>query len=344
MSQIQQKILKNLWMTSKLTIAFSLVSVLVFTNKITPLNVFYTTLVSAMYCFGLSFGSGFLADLLDHYLDWTTKTRERIIYGSIANIIYIALVIIAIDIFIIKILENRDISALYQNVRIWKNLFIFIISLGISTFFHAKAFMTELKASLIKQKELEKENIKAQYEALKSQTDPHFFFNSLNSLSSLIDEDKKLSQQFIKELANIYRYILEQKDRETSSIADELNFIDKYVFLQKIRFEDGVSLNINVDNDILEKQTISLALQIVFENIFKHNAISDETPIVINITSENGYLLISNNVNPKRTKVSSNKIGLENIKARYSFFTDKKVIIEHTSEQFTIKLPLLTRK
>ena len=325
-----------------LTIIFSILSIFVFNTTVTPLTVFYCILISAMYSFGLGLGSGYLAGILDKYYNWIEDTRRRVIIGSIINIVYLLIIIISVDIFIIKLLEHRDLNALLSASRIWKNVLIFFISAAISTFYHAKSFMTYWKASVIRQKELEKENIASQYEALKSQTDPHFFFNSLNSLSSLIEEDKELSQKFIKELANIYRYILEQKDNELSLISDELTFIEKYIFLQKIRIENGVTLNVNVDNNVKNKKTISLALQILFENIFKHNSISEDTPIVINIKSEADYIIVENNINPKRTKTISNKIGLENIKARYSFFTDEDVIIENTKDSFAVKLPLIT--
>lgn len=339
----KSRFIRYFYISTSLTIVFSIVSVLLISN-ITPLTVFYCILISAMYCFGFSMGSALLSDILDNKFDWIKETKKRVAIGTISNIIYLSLIIILIDIFIIEIIEKGNLSDLLLPYRIWKNVLMFIIAVGISTFYHAKSFMIEWKSSIMRQKELEKENIASQYEALKSQTDPHFFFNSLNILSSLIDEDPKLSKKFIKELANIYRYILEQRNNEICIINDELNFIEKYIFLQKIRFENGIVLNVNVDTETRKNKTISLALQIIFENIFKHNQISENKPININISVENEYLIIENNINRKRKNVISNKFGIENIKDRYKFFSDKEVIIEHLFDSFIVKLPILSNK
>lgn len=325
-----------------LTITFSVVSVIVFPQKLSFISISLYTLVSAIYCFGFGLGSKILADILDTKFDWIEQTNKRVTIGFIANTIFLLIIVLGVDIFIIKILNKGDLSILFSTNRIWKNFIIFTIAATISTIFHAKSFMLHWKRSIIKQKELEKENISSQYSALKNQTDPHFFFNSLNTLASLIEEEPKTAEKFVQELANIYRYILDQKDKEISLISEEITFIKRYLFLQKIRFEDGITFKINITEDIKDKYTINLALQIIFENIFKHNIISEDKPIKIEIRNTKEYLIISNNINSKGKKSLSNKIGIENITSRYKFFTDKKVIIEKDSN-YSIHLPLLSK-
>lgn len=329
-------------MPTILTIIFSIVSSVVFCPQINLINIFLCTLVSAIYCFGFGLGSKILADILDSKFDWLEQTNLRLIVGFIANTIFLLIVVIGVDIFIIKVLNKGDISLLLSANRIWKNFIIFTVAAAISTIFHAKSFMIHWKNSIIKQKELEKENISSQYSALKSQTDPHFFFNSLNTLSSLIEEKPKTAEKFVQELASIYRYILEQKNQEISLISEEITFIKRYLFLQKIRFENGISFNIELTEDVKNKYTISLALQIIFENIFKHNIISEDKPITIEIKNTEEYLIITNNINPKSNKEISNKIGVNNIISRYQFFTDKKIIIEKEIN-YSIHLPLLSK-
>lgn len=342
MTQIRKHILSDFWRTIKLCSIVSLCIGLIYfiINPVIESALIFA-LISAMYWFFMAFGSSLISSLLELKFDWIKHTSKRMIWSTIINSIYIIIAVISIDIFIIKVFENADINLLFSSNHIWKNIFIILFSILITSMYYASFFMKYWRLAIIRQEELEKENMATRYEALKAQTDPHFFFNSLNVLSSLVDEDKEMAQKFIKELANIYRYVLEQKDNEMSTISEEISFIEKYVFLQKIRFENGIFLNINISDDDLNKKTISLALQILFENIFKHNAISEEFPIYINISSRDNYLIVENNINNKRTKPLSNKIGLENIKARYSFFTEEKVIIEHTEDFFRVKLPLL---
>jgi sensor histidine kinase YesM len=345
MRNLRKEIIRSLWMTIKLVLVMS---AFIFIGGLIAGASYYSILssifISSIYCFAMSWGNGIISSLLEHKFDWIKHTSKRMIWGSILSIVYIIIATLLIDLFVINYYNSGGYELLLTASHLWKNLIIILVASVITIFFYAKYFMKYWKISVIKYQEMEKENIASQYEALKSQTDPHFFFNSLNVLSSLIEEDKDLSQKFIKELANIYRYILEQKDNELSLISEEIKFINKYVFLQKIRFENGISLNIDLDEKVLKQSTISLALQILFENIFKHNAISEEMPISITIKAENDFLIVENTINPMRKGVFSNKIGLNSLKARYSFFTDEEVIIEQDDKTFRAKIPLLTNK
>lgn len=346
MRKIKKEITHNILMSLKVVAIMSVVITLIAIIMGADFNAILNfVVISAIYCFSMSFGNGLISYALEKKYDWINHTNERMIWGAVISSLYIIAATILIDWGLITYYKiDGGAEVLLSSNHVIKNILIISISTGVTIFFYAKYFMKYWKISVIKYEEMKKENIASQYEALKSQIDPHFFFNSLNVVSSLIDEDSSLAQRFIKELASTYRYILQQKDSELSSLAEEIKFVEKYVFLQKIRFENAVSLNVNIKDDILSQKVVSLALQIIFENIFKHNAVSEDTPVVIDVYEDNNFLVVRNNVNNKISDVVSNNIGLENIKARYSFFSDEKIVVEKNNEYFEIKLPLLRIK
>ena len=340
-SELPSQILQGLKMGLKLTLIFTLISSLIMFRHLSLMRIWYAFLISGMYSFGLGTGCSLISVFLDWKIDWITQTRKRLIYGLTSTLIYITVIVLSVNYYRMVSIQGLAPELFLSSSYIRQHLYFIILSLGISTFYHAKGFMIGWKQSVTIQNELEKENLASQYEALKSQIDPHFLFNSLNVLSSLVDENTATAQKFISHLSNIYRYVLDMKDKELVSIEEELNFAEQYVFLQKMRFEEGVNFSSNIELNSLKGFTIPLAFQILLENIFKHNIISDEQPIFISIKSQDNYLLVSNNINKKNSQQTSHNLGLENIKARYKYFTNADVIIEETPEQFCVKLPLI---
>jgi two-component system, LytTR family, sensor kinase len=201
-----------------------------------------------------------------------------------------------------------------------------------------------MRAMEIQAEQLMKENALAQFEALKNQISPHFLFNSLSILSSLVHVDPNLSEKFIDQLSKAYRYILEQKDNDTVSLKTELDFLHSYAFLLKIRFENKFDVDVSITDDAAKKYQIApLTLQLLIENCVKHNRMSQKEPLVIKISIDDDHLVVMNAVRP-RTELESIKstgIGLSNIKNRYQLLTKSPVQIEQDPELFTVKIPLL---
>lgn len=196
----------------------------------------------------------------------------------------------------------------------------------------------------IQAEQLKKQNALAQFEALKNQISPHFLFNSLSILSSLVHVDAHLSEKFIDQLSKAYRYILEQKDNETVSLKTELDFLSAYAFLLRIRFENKFDVKISIGDHEAEKYHIApLTLQILIENCVKHNRMSEKEPLSIAILIEDDYLAVINPIRCRRTgeTVASTGIGLANIKNRYQLLTGKPVQINEHGELFAVKIPLL---
>jgi hypothetical protein len=207
--------------------------------------------------------------------------------------------------------------------------------------------MEELKKTsrkeVVEQKLIAK-SANAQFESLKNQLDPHFLFNSLNVLSSLIDENPRQAQNFTASMSKIYRYVLEQKDKELVTVEDELEFAKTYCELLKTRFEDSVDFVFDVKKEDYRRFVVPLSLQLLLENCIKHNFATSSKPLIIRIFSENDTLCIENNLQVREQIKESSGIGLANIVQRYSLLTKRNVFIEKSEDYFKVKLPVLSVK
>jgi two-component system LytT family sensor kinase len=179
------------------------------------------------------------------------------------------------------------------------------------------------------------------YQQLKNQISPHFLFNNINVLTSLIEENPKKAVLFSENLSNIYRYFLDQEKQDVVLVKDEIEFAKSYLELLKDRFEVGLNFSIDIDEKAKGKYIVSTILQQVLENVVKHNTINEDNIVNIKISSKENYLIVENNKIPKLINEESSKKGIENIKKRITFFTDEKVIIESTTEVYKIQLPIL---
>lgn len=182
--------------------------------------------------------------------------------------------------------------------------------------------------------------VSLKYQQLKSQISPHFLFNNISVLTGLIEENQDKAVKFSEDLAKVYRYFLDQETQDLVTLKDELSFANKYIGLLKVRFENALIFN-NKAERTEAFYILPMALQQVFENVVKHNELSIENPITITMVIKDDFLIVSNNLNPKFPTETTNPSGLENIKNRYAYFTDEKVVIEKDNNQFIIKLPLL---
>lgn len=194
----------------------------------------------------------------------------------------------------------------------------------------------------VRAERLEKENVQAQFAALKSQVNPHFLFNSLSILSSLIHADADLSEKFIDQLSRAYRYILEQKDNERVLLKTELEFIQAYRFLLNIRFENKFDVVINVpEADQVRYSIAPLTLQLLVENAVKHNRMSTKEPLHVHIRLEGECLVVQNNLQIRPQSETSTGVGLQNIITRYAMLTDQPVWVGENEGSFIVKIPLL---
>lgn len=188
---------------------------------------------------------------------------------------------------------------------------------------------------------LQEENIVSQFESLKAQVNPHFLFNSLNVLSSLIHIDQEKAARFVRQLSKVYRYVLEHKDRDTISLKEELPFIESYVFLLDTRFDQNLKVEIELPEEAREKHVAPMVIQLLLENAIKHNIVSRSRPLTIHIAVEGDDLVVRNNLQRKSSTEVSSRTGLENIRKRYEYLTNRKVGIAEDDGHFTVRIPLL---
>lgn len=200
----------------------------------------------------------------------------------------------------------------------------------------------KLKTVQLRAERSEKEAALSQFEALKNQISPHFLFNSLSILTSMVHEDADLSEQYIKQLSKVYRYTLEQREQELVSLKTELEFIRAYTFLLQIRFENKFDVVIDVTPDQQNQyQIVPLALQLLVENVVKHNRMSSQEPLRVRIYCQNDELLVENPWQPRDQPERSTGVGLRNIINRYALLTNRKLAYGRQGESFVVRIPLL---
>jgi hypothetical protein len=201
-------------------------------------------------------------------------------------------------------------------------------------------FFYEWRKTFIRSAELEREAAISQLEALKQQVDPHFLFNSLNTMAALIG-DNPPAQDFLGSLASVYRYVLLSKDQTTVPLSQEMAFAEEYLYLNRIRFGGGVQVRRQIDPDALSLHLPPLAVQLLLENALKHNAFDHDAPLRITIRARAGLLRVTNTVQPKTILETSTRQGLRNIVNRFRLLTDRPVLIENRGHEFDVTLPLL---
>lgn len=216
-------------------------------------------------------------------------------------------------------------------------------SLVISGFFYFVIYylymISEKQKSYLELEKLKQAQLQADISSLKEQLSPHFLFNTLNTLSTLTREPEV--KDFIVQLSNVYRYVLQCKELNTVMLARELEFVGSYSYILKSRLEDAISITFDVSNNVLGAGVPPLALQLLIENAVKHNIASAARPLMISIKDEDGYLVVKNNLQPRSSVMPSSGTGLNNIMQRYKLIFGRSVFVSSDESSFTVKLPIV---
>lgn len=218
------------------------------------------------------------------------------------------------------------------------------IALVISSIFYVINYYKYKQDTKVKEQKIIAGAASAKFDALKNQLDPHFLFNSLNVLTSLIEENPAAATKFTTSLSKVYRYVLEQKNKELVSIEEELKFAKLYITLIKMRFEDSIVFSIPEKLSNPEAKVVPLSLQLLLENAVKHNMVTPDRKLYITIEEEDGVLHIKNNIQLKQVVRAGSGVGLRNIKQRYYLLSDRPVSITKNENEFIVSIPLLTKK
>lgn len=267
---------------------------------------------------------------------------------TVKRVILIALAHIGITIGVFSIVFNLyDAASLFgfrkdiQQLNLSVCVVIAMVLLS-DTLWESEFIYKKYKDSIIEKEAMQQLSIQQEFDTLKSQVNPHFLFNCFNTLSSLISEDKAQADAFLNELSKVYRYLLRSNEDGLSMLQDELNFIKSYYKLLKTRHGDAILLQVEVDKKYYKYLLPSLSLQLLVENAVKHNIVSKSNPLLIDIFSTEGNrLAVNNNLQPKKIKMPSNKIGLANIRSKYELLKMNGYEVLQDSRNFTVVLPLI---
>jgi sensor histidine kinase YesM len=252
--------------------------------------------------------------------------------------------IFLINFFMAIVVEGENIKAFIAGESPRYYYASFIISMVITLMFYSVFYYRHKQEKKVKEQKIIAGTASAKYDALKNQLDPHFLFNSLNVLTSLIEENPIAAGKFTTALSKVYRYVLEQKSKDLVTVDEELKFAALYMSLMKMRFEDSIVFTMPGTVKDPNAKVVPLSLQLLLENAVKHNQVTPSKKLHISITEVGENLIISNNMQPKQVLRESTGVGLRNIKQRYELLTKSPVIVNDNNNQFSISIPMLTKE
>ena len=280
---------------------------------------------------------------LDKKIPWSNNIGQRLVAQLIGNIaITLFFTIVIRNGFRVLNFPNTDQlgfirlqdEIIISSVVSFFTLMVVLVDLGIF-------LLVQWKKSATEAERFKQENLEFRFDRLKNQVNPHFLFNSLNTLASLVYNDPETASSFIIQMAKVYRYVLENRDKEMITLSEELNFMEAYLFLVKIRFEDGIKFELKISTDSNNLCLPPMTLQLLIENALKHNIVSISKPLLIQIFAGEKVMTVKNNLQPKLSPEPGTKTGLQNIKSRYVFITQRLVSIVKTETEFIVQIPLL---
>jgi sensor histidine kinase YesM len=288
----------------------------------------------------MSYGHDLKGKYIEKRLAWLQSPIKSAIIsfvtGTLLTISLMSLINVVLF-FIMHIPLNQFMQHNWYSIKI-----AFIMYISIAFVAHAAAFYVKWKNLAIEQEKQKTESLKLRFEALRNHVNPHFLFNSLSTLTHLIEVDKDKAIDFTNHLSETYRYIIDTKEKELVSLDEEMLFVDSYLRLQNIRYGQLVEVHNRIKkNDIY--QVIPVSVQMLIENVFKHTIISKDSKVTIELWIENDFLYVKNNINAKNNNDDRIPTGLANIRARYEYLTNRECVFGKQDNYFVVALPLLMR-
>jgi len=284
------------------------------------------------------YGNSIVAHGLDKVDTFLKNPVRRFVLGIIGSAVYSGLAMFGL-IWLFKATIGIAITNDVKTTVFFTVLFSVLIFMVLL----AKQFLFSWRELALQEEKMKNEVLSSNFETLKSQVNPHFMFNSLNTLTSLIYQNQDLAAKYVGQLSNVYRSVLTTHKNEVIPISEELKTLDSYIFLQSIRFEDRFNVEVDLNDEVKKKSLPPMVLQMLIENCIKHNEITQEHPLLIEIFEEGEMIFVKNKMMKKEVLPGDNSsIGLHNIIARYKILSDTPVEVSNDGKEFTVKLPLLT--
>lgn len=299
-----------------------------------------------MYSTGLWLTNGFAVAWLNRRYTWTVQPGRRLLLTLAVSLGGSVLVIVLMNALLLLLL-GKPLARLWSDSMYWQILVPVAITVIISLFNHSRAFFLQWREAAVRAERLEKETAVARLDSLRRQVDPHFLFNSLNALTSLVEEnDPARAVRFIRQLSQVYRYVLDSESQELVPLADEVAFVESYLYLQQTRLGEALAVEMDLPPAAVVPYYVPpLALQLLLENVVKHNAAYQTDPLRLRVTLDPAAhtLTVRNTRRPRRLAPGeSSGRGLANLAARYAFLTDKPLVHGEEAGEYVVTLPLLT--
>jgi len=290
-----------------------------------------------IYSFVFSLGNMLYFNMIGKYLNWNKNPEKTLIISILGVIPVNALIYFMLNMFFKVWIFGQSFQYFIQHINPLEYTMVVLFALVIALFIITQYSFKKIRETQLKAEQLKTQNERIKFESLKAQLDPHFLFNNLNVLASLIGENPEKAEEFTLKLSDIYQYVLAQKDKNLVPLKNEITFAENYLDLLKMRFEDGLHYTLpkQIDPDA---QIPPLSLQLLLENAIKHNKISAENPLKITISIESGQVIVKNNLNLKEPNSKSYKIGLKNLEERYKLLNSPIEIIQN-QDSFIVNLP-----
>lgn len=286
-------------------------------------------------------GSLRIDSYLNTRLPWVEKTKQRIVVQFLITLVFSSVAIyfpiLSFNRFVCVLPAQQEFTLIIFSIIIGILVSFMVLSIEISS-----QFFSNWKKSLVQVEKYKAASIQAQFQNLKDQVNPHFLFNNLSVLSSLVYKDQDKAVDFINQLSKVYRYVLENQENELVNLEKELLFIESYIYLLKIRFDVNLDISLDISESSKNKLIPPMTLQLLVENCIKHNEVSEENPLVIRITSDAGCISVYNKLQERKNPEDSSQKGLSNIRQRIAYFTRKEVLILKDETHFEVKIPLLS--
>ncbi|GAA4053661.1 hypothetical protein GCM10022409_45800 [Hymenobacter glaciei] len=311
-----------------------------------PINYAISFAISLAYFVGLWLANGYTTDWLNRRMGWTERPVRRLLLTVGASLLASLAVIMLMGEAIAVLLWHRPPSYVFHENALRQMVVPLVITVIISLFMHSRSFLLGWREATVRVERLEKETAVARLDSLRRQVDPHFLFNSLNALTSLVEEnDPARAVRFIRQLSQVYRYVLDSESQELVPLADELKFAESYLYLQQTRLGNALAVEMDLPPTAVAGYYVPpLALQLLLENVLKHNAAYQNDPLRLHVTLDPAAhtLTVRNTRRPRRLAPGeSSGRGLANLAARYAFLTDKPLAIGEEQGEFVVTLPLL---
>lgn len=275
----------------------------------------------------------------DRIAGWEKKPVFRLNIQVISYSILALIIFTGLRLTYLFLSSSKQYILLNDEMTIAVLVVFLVILLNIIDF--GVVLLNQWRFSLAEAEKYKKESAEFEFEMLQAQINPHFLFNSLNTLSSLVYEDAERSSEFIRKLSDVYRHVLETRHKELVSIGEELTFTESFIFLLEIRFDQKLSVDLQIDDVLMESKIVPLSLQLLIENAVKHNIVSEKKPLHIKVYNDEHYVIVENPLQLKKAREKGSRMGLRNISNRYKAICKKEIVISDENDKFIVKVPII---